>query len=116
MTSGIYEQRWFEVAEVAEAWLAFTGYRRYDDDQNAWSFLVPPGGPFELNKSMTLKESPRSMVKHLMSEGLMPMQWSPRFEEYRTSVARTKGHNATYRDSELCSDSYGEQWESGSLS
>lgn len=80
--SGIYEQRWFEVAEVAEAWLAFTGYRRYDDDQDAWSFLVPPGGPFELNEGITLKESPRSMVKHLMSEGLMPMQWSPRFEEY----------------------------------
>jgi ADP-ribosylglycohydrolase len=79
--SEIYAQRWFEDAGVAEAWLAFTGYRRYDDDQDAWTFLVPPGGPFQLEHGIALKGSPRSRVKRLMNEGLMPMQWPPRLDE-----------------------------------
>lgn len=79
--SQIYGQRWFVDMASAETFLLFNGYRRFDENPDVWSILVPPGGPFHLSHGVAGKVSPRRQVKALIQKGLMPVQWHPRLEE-----------------------------------
>lgn len=79
--SEIYGQQWFADAASVETFLLFNGYRRFDENPDVWSFLVPPGGPFHLGRDIPVKVSPRRQVKALIREGLMPLRWHPRLED-----------------------------------
>ena len=79
--SEIYGQQWFADVASAETFLLFNGYRRFDENPDAWSFLVPPGGPFHLAREIPVQVSPRRQVKALIQEGLMPLRWHHRLEE-----------------------------------
>ena len=78
--SEIYGQQWFADVASAETFLLFNGYRRFDENPDVWSILVPPGGPFQLGQDVPAKVSPRRQVKALIREGLMPLRWGPRLE------------------------------------
>jgi len=49
--SSVIDARWYETEEVADDYLRLEGWDRFDEEQDVWSFLSPPGGIFYMATS-----------------------------------------------------------------